>query len=269
MTGVEHPQNGFTLAITSGKGGVGKTSIALNLAIQLSRLQTDVLLIDVNFGLANLGVLLNLVSEDTLEDVLEGRCALFQTIKRGPEGLNVIPASLSSSQSFSFTPLKQKVLTRQLGKLKEKFDLILIDTPSGMSTGVSSVLSVADETVVITTPEPTAVVDAYAMVKLIHNSGAERRLSLLINMVKSRDQALDLKAKFDQMTNRFLNCHLVSRGCVLFDPGVAEAVWRQVPFVVRNANAPASLCLAEIAKGLLEEMKVKSSDGEMGVQYPS
>lgn len=255
---MEHPKNSFTIAITSGKGGVGKTSIIASLAIQLSRLQADVLLIDANLGLANLGILLNLGSEKTLEDVLNSRCGISQAIGKGPEGLQVIAASLSTAEPFTFTPLKQKILTRQLGKLQEKFDLILLDTPSGMSTGVSSFLSVADEIVVVTTPEPTAVVDAYAMVKLIHNDGDKKCVSLLINMVESKEQAQELKLKFDQMTERFLDFYVASRGWVLFDPGVAEAVWRQVPFIIGNTSAPASLCVVEIARGILGEVKGNS-----------
>jgi len=247
----------FVLGITSGKGGVGKTCIALNLAIQLARYDTKVLLIDGDLGLANLSILLEVNPENTLEDVIEGRCEIFEAMVGGPEGVIVVPSASGTGDRHIISLKKQEGFKRELAKIGSGFDLVLIDTGTGIYSNVTGLLHSVDEILVITTPEPTAIADAYALIKLLTNiEGSPNRVSngrfsLLINMVESPQQAQDLKAKFDQMAERFLRIKVRDRGHVLTDRRVVESILRQVPFVVGFPECKASKCVADLARRII------------------
>ena len=236
------------LAITSGKGGVGKSCIALNLAIQLARLGERVLLVDADLGLANLSILLNIAPKHTLEDVIGGTCSVSEAEIQGPEGVSILPAGSGTGRSGELNAEEKDRLRERLVAWERSFDRVLLDTGAGLSSKVTDFAGSADEAMMVTTPEPTAIADAYAMTKIM--AGRIRRvgLGLLINRVQSASQAQDLYEKFAGITERFLGFRLNYAGWISEDAHVAQAVHAQLPFVVGSPDAQAAKDVARLAQ---------------------
>jgi len=232
---------------------VGKSCIALNAAIQLARLGEHVLLVDADLGLANLNILLNIAPSHTLEDVIGGRCAVSEAAVEGPEGVIILPAASGTGRSGRLTSEEKSTLSAHLVEWERSFDRVLIDTGAGLSSKVTDFVCSADEAVVITTPEPTAIADAYAMAKVVADQAQHIGLGLLINRVQSAHQAQELYDKFTRITERFLGLRMKYRGWVSEDVHVAQAVHVQLPFVIGSPDARAAGDVARLAQAMRDE----------------
>lgn len=252
-----------TIAVTSGKGGVGKTCITVNLARALARGGRRVLLIDADLGLANVDTLLGLHPRATLRQVVaEGR-ALEDVLLDGPGGIKIVPAASGFEDMARLGGREICFLLAQFDALARDFDVALIDTGAGISPAVLCFALAADEKVIVTTPEPTALTDAYALLKVLATRYGERDPSLIVNQARSAADAARTRAHLSRVTERFLG--LVPRflGHLPYDPELAESVRRQQAVVDFAPRAPVSLALQELAVRLGERLETGT-----GAQHP-
>src|SRR3954463_9702115 len=177
------------IAITSGKGGVGKSNVAVNLAITLSAAGKTVVLLDADLGLANADVLCNIDLPHNLSAVIARKKQLHEVMVKGPGGFNLVGGASGLARMADLTDADRQRIVRALAELESRADIILIDTGAGISPNVLSFTRAADHVLVVTTPEPTAITDAYAVIKVVSKDNAERRLSLLVNQTRSIGEA--------------------------------------------------------------------------------
>ena len=238
------------IAITSGKGGVGKSCIALNLSVALARLRQRVLLIDADLGLGNIGVLLGISPEYTVEDVLQGRCRVEQAVVEGPEGIAILPAA--SNREAEFWEKAGPGEEFHPGEFEANYDLLVVDTGAGIASQTVDFVVAADEALVLITPEPTSIADSYATLKVLLQKRPELHLELLVNMADSAAEAADLQEKFQEIVGRFLGAEIDNLGYIPLDRYVREAVKRQTAFILASPPSPASEALERLAGDLLQ-----------------
>lgn len=240
------------VTVTSGKGGVGKTNVVANLAVGLARAGKRVMVLDADLGLGNIDVLLGLVPRYTLEDVLCGSRHLSDIIIEGPAGIQVLPAGSGLPQLTSLSDSQQLMLHSELEDVADAVDVLLIDTGAGISPSVTYFASAAQETIVVITPEPTSLTDAYALMKVLCRQHRERRFNVLVNMVKSQRDATQAFRKLDVAAERFLNVSLAYMGFIPLDDYVPMAVIEQKAVTERFPCSPASRAFVELSKKIAE-----------------
>ncbi|MFC1541616.1 MinD/ParA family protein [Candidatus Latescibacterota bacterium] len=238
-------------AITSGKGGVGKTSIAVNLSIILSKAGMKVLLIDADMGLANIDLLTGVSAAYTIEEVIEGKASIFDALAEGPEGLTILTAGSGSGKISDANNGRVRKFRNELLKLENAFDIIFIDTGAGISANVVDFIFMADEVLVAMTAEPTAFADAYAIVKLITNEKPELSVGIIINMSKNEKEACHLYDRFNEIVQRFLEKDIIFHGSIIWDKVVTDAIMRQIPLAVYAEKSAPVQSLRQIARNIL------------------
>jgi flagellar biosynthesis protein FlhG len=249
------------IAITSGKGGVGKSNIAVNLAIKMSEAGKEVVLLDADLGLANADVLCNVVLPSNLSHVIARKKDLRDVMVRGPGGFSLIGGASGLARMADLTESDRHRLVVALDELEEKYDVILIDTGAGISANVLSFTRAADHVLVVTTPEPPAITDAYAVIKVLSRDGLERRVSLLVNQVRSVAEARLVHDRIAKVARQFLGVTIYDAGHVMLDDQVSQSVRKRIPFVVANPRCPASLCLSQLAVRLEQGVAAGLSPG--------
>jgi len=231
-----------TIAITSGKGGVGKTNIAVNMGLAMAAQNRRVGIIDADLGLANIDVILKLKPKYNIEHVIAGRKTLEEIFIRGPAGLTIIPASSGKMSLANLPHLERNRLMRELARSTSDFDIMFIDTAAGISHNVVDFALAAQEVIVITTPEPTAITDAYAMIKVI--SQLKRTdIGIIVNMVDNAHQAQEVAARLITAAKRFINAKADFMGHILTDVAVSDAVSAQQPLIFRYPQSGAAQCI--------------------------
>jgi flagellar biosynthesis protein FlhG len=236
------------IAITSGKGGVGKTSMSTNLAILLAQQGHRVLVFDADLGLANVDVLLGLHPRYTLQHVLYGECGLTDVLMTGPCDVKIIPGASGMVELANLDDAQRNELVLQFGRLGDEADIILLDTSPGVSRNVIGFAAAADEAVVVTTPEPTSVTDAYAIIKVIARENIGSRIRLLVNMARDEHQATEAVQKVVLVARQFINTSVETVGWVPSDPSVSWAAHQQEPFVLAYPRSLATQSLRIIAE---------------------
>jgi len=236
------------IAITSGKGGVGKTNIVANLGFALSQLGKRVLILDADLGLGNLDVLLGLVPKYNLSHVITGEKTIPEIIVEGPGKMRILPAS-SGVQELTQLSKEQKLhLLAGLDLLNDSIDILLIDTAAGISSNVMYFNISAQEIVVVATPEPTSITDAYALMKVLSIKYSEKRFKLLVNLVSNTQEATEVFRQLSLVADRFLNISIEYLGHVLFDENVPRGVKLQKAVSEIYPDTQASRCFAALAK---------------------
>jgi len=238
------------LAITSGKGGVGKTNVVAGLAMTLARQGQRVLVLDADFGLANLDILLGLTPQWTLEHVLRGERVLEEIVLDGPCGIKVIPASSGIQELTQLDTLSELRLIQGLQRLSGSFDWMLIDTAAGIHDSVIRLLIAAQEVVLVTTPEPTSLVDAYAMVKVVHQRDPGKKVWVMVNNAHTAEEAEETLEQLQAATTRFLGKDLKVLGMLPSDPHLLQSVRQQRGVVDLYPSSPAALAFGELAQHL-------------------
>lgn len=228
------------IAVTSGKGGVGKTNVVANLALALAQSGKRVMVLDADLGLANLDVLLGLVPTYTLEHVLSGDKRLTDIILPGPGGIMILPASSGIQDLTALTADQQVLLQQEFEQVAQQVDVLLIDTGAGISSNVLFFAVAAQEIVVVACPEPTSITDAYALMKVLSGRFSERRFRLLVNQVRTPQEGCDVYRKIGLVADRFLNISIDYLGAVPADDYVGMAVRRQRAVLDVFPQAPAS-----------------------------
>lgn len=253
------------IAVTSGKGGVGKSNVAVNLAIKLASAGKQVVLLDADLGLANADVLCNVDLPHNLSAVIARKKELHEVMVKVPGGFSLIGGASGLARMADLTDADRGRIVRALAELEERADIILIDTGAGISPNVLSFTRAADHVLVVTTPEPTAITDAYAVVKVLHRDAAatrlgtmtdapfdssDRRISLLVNQARSPAEARVVHDRIAKVARQFLGVSVYDAGHVLADEAVPAAVRARQPFVLASPRSPASLCIAQLAMRL-------------------
>jgi flagellar biosynthesis protein FlhG len=241
------------LAISSGKGGVGKTNVAVNLCIALSRLGRRVTLLDADLGLANADVICGMSVSAHLGHVVAGRRRLEDVQVWAPGGFRLIPGASGVAGSADATPEQCLRLVDALARLEDESDLIVIDTGAGSGRVVGSFLSTADTVLVVTTPEPPAITDAYALIKtcvLRRGRQPERpqRLGLIVNQADSEREALRVHQRISGVSERFLSLQIALAGWLPFDEVVRESVRKRIPFYIAAPKRNISGCVDSLAQ---------------------
>jgi flagellar biosynthesis protein FlhG len=240
------------VAVASGKGGVGKTWLAISLSHALARQGPRVLLFDGDLGLANVDVQLGLGSGPDLASVLSGRCPIHQAVRPVDGGFDVLPGRSGSGQlGLIGAPLFAHLLT-DLAALTERYDLTLLDLPAGIDHAVRRLLRAATTRLVVTTDEPTALTDAYALIKLSQKDGSAAGLELVINLADSHEAGQETHAGLQRVCAQFLQLHPPLAGVLRRDPRVAEAIRHQTPFLFRHPRSPTARDVEALARHLLE-----------------
>lgn len=238
------------IAVASGKGGVGKSNVALNLAIMLSAAGNRVALVDADLGLANLDVLVDVDVRFNLSHVIAGIKRLEEVIIDLPSGVQLTPGASGLAKLASLSEFQRAQVLKDLATLEADNDIIVIDTGAGIGPDVLHFAANADSVLVVTTPEPTAVTDGYALVKVLAQRHYAGQMSLLVNFAQDRQESRATYQRVSTVARQFLGIKLLDAGYVLDDPKVRESVRRREPFVLAYPRCPASRCLAALATKL-------------------
>ena len=228
------------IAVTSGKGGVGKTNVVANLAYSLCRLKRRVVILDADMGLANLDVLLGLIPKYTIQHIFTGERSLEEIMVEGPGGVRILPASSGIQELTELTSQQRMTLLSQFESLSEQTDVLLIDTPAGISSNVMFFNTLANEIVVVASPEPTSITDAYAMIKVLSTRYGEKYFHLLVNFARSESEGLEVYRQLSTVTERFLNLSIRYLGFIPVDTHMQKAVKRQRAVAELFPNCTAS-----------------------------
>ncbi|MBU1171603.1 MAG: MinD/ParA family protein [Proteobacteria bacterium] len=248
------------ISITSGKGGVGKTNLAVNLGIRLGEQGFKTCLFDADLGLANINILLGLVPEYTLVDLIEGQCCFTDLLIKNIHGMDIIPGSTGVSMLADLGPTALDNLIGALSDL-EDYDYILLDTSAGISKQVIAFCMAATHVIVTLIPEPTSLTDAYSLLKVLYKNGFDKSAFVLVNRSKNKEFGQRIFNKFRDTVQKFLPLTIHSLGSLNDDPQVSEAVARQTPFVRVFPQCMASLGIKEIAERLrLHDAGVKDDN---------
>lgn len=251
------------IAVSSGKGGVGKTNSVANLAVAFARMGKRVLLLDADLGLGNLDILLGLTPKYNLGHLLRGERTLEEVVVKGPFGIMILPAS-SGVQELTNLSLEERLsLASHLERMGPHVDILFIDTGAGISSNVLFFNMSAQEIIVVVSPEPTSLTDAYALMKVLLQKHGERAFKLLVNNVKTKKEGLDVYRKLSLVAERFLNISVDYIGCVLHDDNVPKAVVQQKAVMDVYPESKASLCYMEIARGISQTQVSKVMKGGM------
>lgn len=254
-----------TIAVTSGKGGVGKSAFVINLGAALVELGLRVCIIDVDLGTANVDVLLNLTPHYNLAHVVHGQKTIFDVLVEGPAGLIVLPGGSGLQELTELTEGQFEQLHSQFKLLEQYADVVLLDTGSGLARPVTRFVVAADETVVVTTPEPHAIVDAYALIKVAAELGLPLNLRLVVNRVHDALEAETVAGKMLFAGERFLNTKMDYLGHIVDDAAVARSVRQQQTLLSTEPHSEAAANMRQIARTLATSVTEADTGTEQGL----
>lgn len=253
------------IAITSGKGGVGKSTITANLAVALSQQGARVLALDGDLGLANLDQMLGVVPRFTLQDVVESTKSIDEVLTVGPANVNLLPGCSGRYDMANLSEEQRMGLFSTVDTLEDRFDVLLVDTGAGIGSNAVSFAAGAQEVVVVTTPEPTAIRDAFAMIKVLGSRCRVRTVKLLPNQVTGAAEAAMVHEKLQDLAARFFEMQVELIGHVVTDGAATKAIRAGQPLLLHYPRSPASRCLASVARRLSK--KSESVEATGGIQF--
>ena len=251
------------IAITGGKGGVGKTNVAVNLAMCLSATGKRVMLFDADLGLANVDVLLGIYPKRNLMDVINGVCSLDDIILDGPGGIKIVPASSGVKNMAQLSPAQHAGLIRAFSELKMDIDVLIVDTAAGISDSVVSFCQASQEVVMVICDEPASMTDAYGLIKLLNQDHGLYRFRILSNMANSAQQARSVYDKIVKVTDRFLDVTLDYIGYIPYDENVVKAIRKQRAVVEAYPRSKAGLAFKTLADKVAKWPLPASASGHL------
>lgn len=238
------------IAVTAGKGGVGKSNVSVNLAVALAGLNKNVMLLDADLGLANIDIMLGLHSKYNLSHVMQGSCDLSDIILEGPNGIRVIPAASGTEFMTHLSAAEHAGIIDAFNELTDDLDYLIIDTAAGISDTVLSFTRSSQELIVVVCDEPTSLTDAYALIKVMSKRYEWTHFHILANMVRSLRDGQELFKKLSRVSEQFLEVQLNYLGAIPFDEHIHKAVKKQKPVLIAYPDSNASLSLREIAQSV-------------------
>lgn len=244
-----------TIAITSGKGGVGKTSIAVNLALYLANEGNKVTVFDADLGLANAEVMLGIIPPYSLYEAVYDGMPLEDIAAQGPLGVRIISGGTGFLEMANLDHVRRQQLLKMFKQYSSSNDIILIDTSAGISKNVLGFAAAAGEIIVIVTPEPTSLTDAYALIKIISNYKLHTEVGIVVNRSADRREAMQTLRKISNVVGRFLSININFLGWIPEDKYVSQAIKRQKPYFLTNPNSPAAKGIGGIARVLTNSEK--------------
>ena len=264
---VNKPDKGpRTITVTSGKGGVGKTNFVVNLGLSLANLKQRVVIFDADLGLSNVDILMGINPPGNLYELLYNNKNIEDIIGLGPKNLRFISGGSGFQELSNLDQKQRQNLIDSLIHFQNKTDFVLIDTGAGISKNVLGFVAAADEVIVIVTPEPTSLTDAYSLIKVMSKFDVQSEVNLIVNMAINKREAQQTADKIIMVANRFLNIKVSHLGSICMDPIVSQAVKGQNPFVLSKPNSSAARSLANIAENLINgyQQPVKGIGGFIG-----
>lgn len=243
------PRRAHVIAVASGKGGVGKSNISLGLSLALQEEGRSVILLDADLGTANIDVLLGIRPSQALDQVIAGRASMADVIQEGPRGLRLLPGG--SGVGADLSPAELRRLITALRPLESEADFLVIDTGAGVGQDVTAFALAADTVIVVTTPEPTAMTDAYALMKSLVRANPAQRLRLLVNRAESLQEAAATTERVAATALQFLGTAVDPLPPVPEDRSLVRAVKSQVPLLIASPDSPAAAAIRRVARALL------------------
>jgi len=254
------------ITVTSGKGGVGKTNISINLAIALSEQGYRVVILDADFGLANIDVLFGIVPKYTLLNVIRNEKSILEIISEGPMNTRFISGGSGVEELLKLDRQQIMKFVESIALLDKLADIIIVDTGAGLSENIISFIMAADEVLLVTTPEPTSITDAYALIKTVSNRDKSKRIRLIVNRVDSVDEANDVSNKLVLVADKFLGIKVEPTGYIMQDEAVTKAVKHQKPFALTHPKSMATRNIRDICAKLIDKNGFEDAHHSSGIR---
>ena len=254
-------------SIASGKGGVGKTNIVANLGYTLCKMGQKVLIFDADLGLGNLDILLGLTPKYNLSHFILGEKELEDIIVEGPAGMKIIPAASGIKELVHLSKGQKMPILKKFDALVEQFDVFLIDTAAGISNNVLHFTAIAQDVMVVVSPEPTSLTDAYALIKVLSYHHGVNEINLVVNMVKSEKESKEVYRQLEMVTDRFLDVAINYLGYICADNNVTKGVRRQKMVSEIYPDSDASRCFQPIAKSMLTMQSSNPSGADSNFKW--
>jgi flagellar biosynthesis protein FlhG len=255
------------ITVTSGKGGVGKTSVSVNLAVTLSRMGKKVVLLDADFGLANVEIMLGIRPKYNLSDLMFHGKSITDIIAYGPENIGFVSGGSGINEMANLTREQVFRLVQKLEELDQMADVIIVDTGAGIGDAVLEFVAASEEVLLVATPEPTSITDAYALLKSLNRCSSYRPgktvVKMIANQVRDNKDATQLFSKIGVVVNRFLNIEVEFLGAIPYDSNVPRAIMKQQPITIAAPNSNAAKAVRQIADKL--EKKEESEKSRLGI----
>ena len=236
------------IAVTGGKGGVGKSNVSVNLAVSLSQLGHKVMLLDADLGLANVDIMLGVKVKKNLSNVLNGECELQDIVVEGPHGIQIVPAASGTKSMAELSSIQHAGIIQAFSDIGRNLDYLIIDTAAGITDMVINFVQAAQDIIAVVCDEPTSITDAYALMKVLNRDHQVVRFNVLANMVQTSQEGRNLFAKLSTVCNRFLDVTLNYLGSIPFDDNIRKSVRKQKPLVDAFPRTPASIAIKSLAK---------------------
>jgi len=249
-TGEERP-SAHVIAITSGKGGVGKSSFTVNLALVLASLNKRVLIIDADLGMANVDVMMGCTANYSLLNIINGTHSLEEVIVTGPRNVKILSGGSGIRSLTKLSTIELQRVINQIVQYEKKTDFVLFDTGAGMGENVMSFLLAAEDIILVTTPEPTALTDAYSILKAYLGNKGKASLRLVVNKAGNETESTAITNKLTKVAGKFLNIQLEQLGYIFEDAAVSKSIKQQTPLILESPNSPAAKCITNIAHKLV------------------
>lgn len=239
------------ISITGGKGGIGKTTLSVNMAIAFAKMKKKTLLFDADLSLANVDVMLGLKPKRTIHDFLTGECELADVCMNGPHGIKIIPASSGIQKMAELTSGESTGLIQSFSSLAEELDVMIIDHASGISTQVMALTHASQDILVIICNDPASLMDSYAVIKILHQKYARSRFGIIVNKAKHLQEGFDVFTKFQEAIAKFMHVSIHYLGHIPYDDYVSISAREHVSIIERFPNAAASVAINELCHGIL------------------
>lgn len=253
--------NSRVIAVASGKGGVGKTNFTVNLALALQAAGKKTMVFDADLGMANIDIILGVVPNYTLTHVIKRQKSMKEILLDGPGGIKILPGSSGAQELVDLSEYQVQSLINDWQTLDEYFDFIFIDTGAGIHSDVLNFLRAADEIIIVLTPEPPSITDAYGLIKVLFQQELTSSIHLLINQVKNIEEGKQLFSRISKVVEEFLHTQVNLFGIIPYDEKVSLSVRRQTPFFIQYPNSNASKGIRKIVQQLLNNMEATSRKG--------
>jgi len=243
-------RRGKTIAITSGKGGVGKSSIVTNMAYIFGKKEESTYIVDADLSLGNIDIFFGMIPKFNIKDLIEGKEVINEIIIEGPYGIKIIPATSGIVELSNLTEEQRNILMFSLQELTG-YDFLLVDTPAGISSNVVYFNSISHDIIVVVTPDPASIADSYAVIKVLHSKTGRKDFNIIVNMVRDEAEALNVYRKLLSVSDQFLNVYLDFMGYIPMDANIRQATKRQKLWVEHFPDTQATKALLKICNKMV------------------